>query len=325
VLVDTGSVGLRLLASLVSVQLPESTDASGNLIGNCVDFADNSFAWGPVVTADVQMAGEKASSVPLQLIGAGGFSAVPALCNTGGIEDNTAANLGANGILGVGNFQQDCGPACSGTASSAPAIYFACPSSGCVVTSVALSAQLQNPVGLFPQDHNGVLISLPSVPAGGAPTLSGSMIFGIGTQSNNGLGSAQVYATDDVGDFSVTFKGQTYSGSFLDTGSNGLFFLTSAASGLPQCPNPNPGFYCPANTTGITVTTTGLNGTSAQIALSIADADSLFASLNNAFNNVGGPNPGAFDLGLPFFLGRNVFVAIQGQSTPGGAGPFWAY
>ncbi|HEV2378325.1 MAG TPA: DUF3443 family protein [Terriglobia bacterium] len=182
-----------------------------------------------------------------------------------------------------------------------------------------------NPVGLFPQDSNGVLVSLPSVPVGGALTLSGSLIFGIGTQSNNALGSARVYTTDDLGNFSVVFSGQSYSGSFIDSGSNGLFFLSSPSTGLPVCANPNSGFYCPAGTAGLTVTTTGLNSASAQIALSIANADSLFASINNAFNDVGGPNPGAFDLGLPFFLGRNVFVAIQGQSTPGGAGPFWAY
>jgi hypothetical protein len=325
VLVDTGSVGLRLLASLVEVSLPESTGSSGNLLGNCVMFADNSYAWGPVVTADVQLAGEKASSVPLQLVGAGGFAAVPASCNTGGIADDTAANLGANGVLGVGVFQQDCGPACSGSVSSAPPTYFDCPSAGCSVTSVALTKQLQNPVGLFPQDNNGVLVSLPSVPAGGAPTVSGSLIFGIGTQSNNALGSARVYTTDDLGNFSVVFSGQTYSGSFIDSGSNGLFFLNSSSTGLPACANPNSGFYCPAGTTGLSVTTTGLNSASAQIALSIANADSLFAGINNAFNDVGGPNPGAFDLGLPFFLGRNVFVAIQGQSTPGGSGPFWAY
>ena len=35
---------------------------------------------------------------------------------------------------------------------------------------------------------------------------------------------------------------------------------------------------------------------------------------------------GGFDWGLPFFFGRNVFVAIQGQSTrPGGTAPYWAY
>ncbi|MEO5671342.1 MAG: DUF3443 family protein, partial [Ramlibacter sp.] len=32
-----------------------------------------------------------------------------------------------------------------------------------------------------------------------------------------------------------------------------------------------------------------------------------------------------FDWGLPFFFGRNVFVAFTGASTPRGIGPYWAY
>src|SRR5580700_10830668 len=38
ILVDTGSVGLRLLASAVSLALPRTTDSSSNPIGNCVAF-----------------------------------------------------------------------------------------------------------------------------------------------------------------------------------------------------------------------------------------------------------------------------------------------
>ena len=32
-----------------------------------------------------------------------------------------------------------------------------------------------------------------------------------------------------------------------------------------------------------------------------------------------------FDWGLPFFFGREVFVAIEGQETPSGPGPYYAY
>jgi hypothetical protein len=323
--VDTGSEGLRILSSQLTLSLPAATDGSGNPLGNCVVFADNSYVWGPVATADVQMAGEKASSVPMQIVGDSSFPGAPAACNSGGTALNTLAALGANGLLGLGVFQQDCGAACSPGAASPPAVYFACPNSGCSVTTVALQNQLQNPVWMFPQDNNGVLISLPAVPSSGTTTVSGSLIFGIGTQSDNALGTAQVYTTDTNGDFSTTFSGTTYSGSFLDTGSNGIFFLDSGTLGIPDCSDGNSGFYCPTLTQNYTATNTGMNGTSASISFSIANADSLLNTNNAAFSNLGGQNPGSFDWGLPFYFGRNVFSAIEGQSTPGGAGPYWAY
>ena len=34
---------------------------------------------------------------------------------------------------------------------------------------------------------------------------------------------------------------------------------------------------------------------------------------------------GGFDFGLPFFMGRHVFTAIEGQSTSAGNGPYMAY
>jgi hypothetical protein len=33
----------------------------------------------------------------------------------------------------------------------------------------------------------------------------------------------------------------------------------------------------------------------------------------------------SFDWGLPFFFGRTVFTAIEGMSTPGGTGPYFAF
>jgi len=321
--VDTGSVGVRLLSSAVTLSLPPESDGGGHPIGNCASFADKSYTWGPVVTADVQMAGEKATSMPIQLIGRATFPDAPSACSNGGTAADTVDALAARGLLGLGVFRQDCGPACTGGA--VPAVYFACVGSACSPTSVPLASQLQNPVWLFPQDNNGLLVQLPSVPASGAPTLSGSLIFGIGTQANNSLGSAQVYTTDDVGNFSTTFKGRTYSGSYLDTGSNGLYFLDSGTIGLPPCPKPDPDFSCPASTVSYSATNTGANGTSGPVSFSIANAESLFQTGNNALATLGGPDSGEFDWGLPFFFGRTVFVAFKGASTPGGTGPYWAF
>jgi hypothetical protein len=321
VLLDTGSTGLRLFSSVVTLALPRVNDASGNPLGNCTQFVSNTYAWGPVAKAEVQLAGEVASSVPMQLIDVPGFAAAPSSCQTGG-SALTIDQLGANGILGVGLFQQDCGSAC--TATTGPAIYYGCPSSGCVPEELALNQQIQNPIGLFPQDNNGLVLTLPALDPGGNQAVSGSLTFGIGTQSNNALSAVQIYTADANGDFSVTFNGQTYSASFLDTGSNGLFLLNSATLGIPVCSNDNS-FYCPSTTQAYSAITTGANGVAGTIALTIANADTLFNTGNTAFNDLGGPNVGGFDLGLPFFFGRNVYLAIQGASTSAGPGPYWAY
>jgi hypothetical protein len=322
--VDTGSEGLRILSSALSISLPSMTQ-SGSPLGECISFADNSFIWGPMVTADVEMAGEKASSTPVHVIGDPNFPAVPSACNTGGGNDDSLSALGANGLIGFGVFRQDCGAACAAAVSQVPANeYFVCSGSGCTPASVSLQDQIQNPVWVFPQDNNGLLVTLPSIAAAGAATASGSVVFGIGTQSNNALGSAQVYTTDSSGNFTTTYKGQSYSSSFIDSGSNGLYFLSASTLGIPECSD-NTGFYCPTAPVNYTATNTGQNGTSGQVSFTIENADSLFATSNSAFDDVGGDNPGAFDWGLPFFFGRTVFIGIEGQTSPGGTGPYWAY
>jgi hypothetical protein len=183
-----------------------------------------------------------------------------------------------------------------------------------------------NPVALFATDNNGVILELPAV-SSPAATVSGSMVFGIGTQSNNGLSGASVYTTDDFGNFTTTYNNQSYNQSFLDSGSNGLYFLTSGATGIAVCPDA-PFFYCPSSTQSLSATNVGANGTSGAVSFSVANADDLFNANPTAtvFVNLAGPNSLAgFDWGLPFFFGRNVYTAIEGKSTPGGTGPYWAF
>ncbi len=323
--VDTGSIGLRLLASALTLSLPPVTVGSSQRIGNCASFADQSYTWGPLVSADVQLAGEKAVSVPIQLIGAAGFPQAPAECSNGGTAAHTPDALSANGLLGVGVFRQDCGPACSSGGPSLPAVYFDCAGRSCTVAPVPLADQLQNPVWLFPQDNSGLVVSLPAVPASGAPSVAGSLIFGIATQPNNALGSARVYTTDGEGNFSTAFKGRVYSSSFLDTGSNGIFFLDPATIGLPACPGADSPFSCPPAAVAESAINTGTNGATGTLTWNVANAERLFATGDNALVDLAGPDTGEFDWGLPFFFGRNTFIGIESQATPAGSGPFWAY
>lgn len=351
IMVDTGSSGLRLISGVLSISLPQKNDSSGNPLDECLVFLDG-FIWGPVVTADISMAGESAGSVPVQaIVPSSGSPAVPSSCssqnpsggagNEGGSNNSDAvATFGANGIIGVGVFQQDCGDYCVVDGSScisnrSPCFYYTCPPSGCNPANATLAQQLPNPVTMFPTDNNGVLIQLPPVPDGGSATVSGSLIFGIGTQSNNGLGSANVYQVPDsgntAGNMVTTFNSQQYQ-AFVDSGSNGLFFLDSSVSGVPAtCTGNLTDWYCPTTSPdNLTASnqgqdTSGPVGNPVQVGFSIEDADSLFNTPNTAFSTLGGPLSNEFDFGLSFFYGRNVFTAIENMNTPGGTGPYFAF
>jgi Protein of unknown function (DUF3443) len=321
VLVDTGSTGLRVLSSVLTLSLPQQAGSSGAPIVECAQFLDG-FTWGPVQSADIRLSGEQASRVPIQVIDERTFPNIPTACSSSGTAFDTLAALGANAILGVGLFKQDCGLACAFVGSSNPGLYYACPATGCQPAAVALVNQVQNPVALFGIDNNGLVIQLPAVAAGGAVSVTGSLVYGIGTQSNNGLGSAKVLTVDAVGNITTLYGGQSYT-SFIDSGSNGIFFLDAASTGLPVCPDSSD-FYCPTTRQSFSATNVGANGVSLAALFNVGNADTLSAQFT-AFNEIAGPNPGNFDFGLGFFFGRSVFTAIEGQSTAGGVGPYFAY
>jgi Protein of unknown function (DUF3443) len=325
ILVDTGSPGLRILSSALTISLPQQTGAGGNAVVECLPFVDG-FTWGPVQTADLTIAGEQAKSLSIQVIGSATFPNIPTSCSSQGAAEDDLKSLGANGILGVGSFTQDCGNACTVTGSNNPGLYYTCSSSGCQVTTESLTEQVTNPVVLFPSDNNGVIIDLPAV-TGAEASITGSLIFGIGTQSNNGLGNATVYTVDpSTGDFTTRFNNTNYT-SFLDTGSNAIFFLNTAATGFPTCTDLTF-FYCPTTTQTPSATNQGANGASGTFTFTVANADTLTTNAAiGVANGLAGPNSssGTIDWGLPFFFGRKVFTAIDNQNTPGGLGPYWAY
>jgi hypothetical protein len=358
VTVDTGSSGFRVVSSVLSLTLPAENLSSGNPLYECTVFLDG-FVWGSVATANITVAGETASNVPVQIMIPSSTSpAPPSSCSnqtTGPNEGGSVDAFGANAIIGVGLFEQDCGPGCTNLGNNSPLdVYYACPSSGCTPTFVTTAQQLPNPVTMFAVDNNGVLIQLPSVPDGGSPTVNGSLIFGIGTESNNGLGSVVVYqvpdtgnsTTNNAGDFITTYAGTPYPQSFVDSGSNGYFFLDSTITGIPTCPGngnlPANTWYCPTTSPdNLTATNQGQNasgmglGSAVPVNFSIEDTNTLFSTGNIAFSTLSGPNAAtcgsgsnptcAFDWGLSFFYGRNMFTAIDNRTTPGGTGPYFAF
>lgn len=319
ILLDTGSTGLRIMSSALGPagDFPQVLNAASQPVAECAQFASG-YAWGSVRRADVRLGGESAARLPIQVIGDSTppLGATPLSCSNTGANLGTVAALGANGILGVSLQSQDCGTACLG--SSAPRIYYGCTSTACVATAMPLDAQLTNPVTAFATDNNGLALTLPPVPIGGASTLSGTLTFGIGTQANNQPGALNIYPTNSRGEFTTIYKGISYTSSFIDSGSNGLFFDDSS---LPVCGQ----FYCPPTPLSLTATNVSPNGAAALVNFTLDNARTLTGNI--AAHNVGGTLglTSTFDWGLPFFFGRTVFLAISGAQTPSGAGPYWAY
>jgi hypothetical protein len=323
--VDTGSYGLRILAPVLTLTLPLQTLAGGQTLAECTIFVDG-YSWGPVELADVQIAGETASSLPIQAIGDSRFTNVPADCSGMAMtEEDTVATFGANGILGIGPFASDC-PNCVNTVI--PGTYYACSGTSCVGTMVPLSSQVPNPVTRFATDNNGTIIQLPTVADAGQLTVTGTLTFGVDTQSNNQSGTETVLTVDENAELTMTYKGQPLSQSFIDSGSNGIYFNDSS---ITVCTAMNlTDFYCPANTLdNLVLSIQGLNGVLASANFSIGNAQTMFTNnpTFNAFPLLGGTNPNAasFDYGLTFFYGRRVATVVEGSKTSVGTGPYIAF
>lgn len=322
VMVDTASYGLRLIAPLApALGLPAVKSSSGAEVGECGQFVSG-YTWGAIAQADVKLGGEVAPAQSIQIIGQapGGVSSAPSACTGTGGDLGTVAGLGANGILGVGLFKEDCGTAC---VNSAPdATYYACANGSCTPTSMPLAKQVSNPVGGFASDNNGVVLALPSVTTAGSTGLTGTLTFGIGTQANNALGAATVFRADQNGNFTTIYKGVRMSASFIDSGSNGLYFTDNT---IPTCSNKD--FYCPTRPLTLSATMEGFGGTpSTAIAFALQSIDALPDAI--IAGPVGGPNgtgkngaSDSFDWGLPFFFGRKVFVGMESATTD----PYWAF
>jgi hypothetical protein len=192
---------------------------------------------------------------------------------------------------------------------------------------------------LFPIDDNGVIVELPAV-SGSAATLTGSLVFGIGTETNNQFSSSASIFTLACDFFDTTFEGQTFDidpsscsgpASFIDSGSN-AFYFPNVNSVLATCAanTPAAAFYCPTSLTSLSATNVDPNtGFSLPTSFSINNANTLVTSGDAALSTLGGPvaSGSGFDWGLPFFYGKTVYSAIDGQTMPSGlaTAPWWAY
>ena len=340
VLLDTGSSGLRVFKSalrqdLLNSFIPETTSAS-KPIAECITFGDGSQDWGSIQTASVVLGHEGSVQVPIQIIDSN-FADPSSACSGANVDITEA---GYTAILGVGLFAQDCGTSCAFSWNSSNGMYFACdasvPGSACNGVGVALSKQVSNPVSALPVDNNGVIVDLPAIPLGGVDYADGYLILGIGTQANNAPPTSgaipTTYNASTVGEFTTTLGGNTYSQSFIDSGSNDLYFQPTPA--IDDCGSVDPrlsNWFCPSTVQTFSATNNDTLGTISSppaTSFQIGSFVSLFGTTNNnVFVELGQNSQvgGSFDWGLPFFLGKKVYVGIEHTPSTLGTGPYWAY
>jgi hypothetical protein len=341
VLLDTASWGLRLVGSVLAgrgVTLTPETDGSARMIEECVSFGGGS-TWGPVALADVTLAGESANGLPVQIMDDTDASAPPpGACTANGPPSNGVAGFYANGILGVGVFAHDCGTACVGASTPQP-VYFGCTGGAagiCTAENVALAQQVTNPVWKFASDNNGVIVNLPNlVNANGDATVSGTLLFGIETQSDNMLPASgvTVLSTNASGDFSTSYTNgatvQTGLAAWIDSGSDGFEF---GDPGIATCTDDTwIGYYCPAvPPLALSATNTGVGIYSSPSTVAFAVAapfpSFILPPAAAAFAGLAGVgDPTRFVWGMPYFYGRLIYVGIEQRTARAFMGPYFAY
>jgi hypothetical protein len=336
VLLDTGSVGLRLVRSVLTagaVTLSAQTDAQGRAIEECVSFLGGQ-TWGPVALADVTLAGEVAAKLPVQVMDdTGAGAAPPATCGANGTLVNGVSGFDANGLLGVGVFAQDCGSTCANATTPVP-VYYGCTAAGvCTAENAALAVQVTNPVAMFAADNNGIIVNLPKLQnANGDATVQGELIFGIATQTDNALPATglTVLGAGATGDFTATYNGSTtVLPASIDSGTDAYIFNDPA---IPVCPAATSGifggYYCPtvapqsvfAVNTGV-----GSNIASNRVDFAIADPHTFVATAAAFTGLAGGAGSTRFIWGMPFFYGRKIYVGIDQRVAGAYTGPYYAY
>ena len=179
--------------------------SNGNSVVECTKFADG-FTWGPVKAADVQIAGESANNVPIQVIGdpaylltstpSGTTNEIPPRARARGPEEDTVAAFGANAIIGIGRVRRGLRSAIAACPRATPEsrLLLRVPGEHLVAhrslhgdRRCPTPAQVTDPVTLLPDgqqrgDHRAARSA-----EGASYAPPATLIFGIGTESNNSV------------------------------------------------------------------------------------------------------------------------------------------
>jgi hypothetical protein len=324
VIVDTGSVGLRigssvinskLLAAMPYVQTNPPPPAGPQILTNCVGFADGSTLYGPVQTADVYIADRLATNFPLQIFGKN--LTPPNGCGSAeGIKE-----LGANGLVGVRITLETEGG------------FYSCNTDGSSCTSEnTTSNPTPNLISKLQNDNNGITIDLHNIKDSGAtvPVL-GLLILGVGTQADNTPPEGIIpLQANSSGSINLTIGNNTTQ-ALIDSGTDVLFIndpnLPLCSDGFFYCPITTVSLNRSSNPTPTTPISLGLysynaNTPAFDVTYKVANADTLFANgIAVAYNDLAIQNPGFSILGLSMFFGRTMYFVFAGQPSPLGTGP----
>lgn len=319
IVLSTDDDGLRIFSSAVNVPLPAVNDAGSGLpVAECMSWYTSSPMWGPIVTADVQLGGETAPAVTMQLID-NTYGPAPSSCAN---PFTTPASYGGNGILGVGAFNFDCGTGC--TTDGSYGLYYTCSGGTCSSSAVDLSSEVENPIAFLPVDNNGVTITIPPLTSHVSTTdVTGYLIIGIGTETNSAPSGLTALGTDGFGYLSTSVSGTTYS---VDV-SSGIYTnnLPSSAN-WPACTQTGwANFLCPTSEQTFSATVAGGSGT-ASVPVSVAVGnDTSRGTANVAIDDLSGSTSSTLiTLGVPYFFGRTITIGFESAITPLGSGPFVA-
>ncbi len=322
IMVDTGSVGLRLQSSALPVgfALPVKRLPDGSQLAECELFGGGD-AWGMVSQADVQIGGAKAANMPVQVIGSDA-TRQPTSCPSGSST--------SNGTLGIGIADTDCSGNCT-----MPAYYkdigqvyrfFSCSDTACtgIKGNIDSALQLPNPTAMLDGGiYNGAVLDLPAVPGDATDQVIGTLTFGVNTASNNKMTSAEVASLDSSGYITTTFNGTSFPSSYIDSGTETYSIATdSFALCNPLKPH---GAFCVSSPATSNATITGTDGANHSVDFKIGMYP--VSGVSDVAANYGSSTSPNFVWGAPFFFGKRVALVRRTQTAPGitQASPFYAW
>jgi hypothetical protein len=178
-----------------------------------------------------------------------------------------------------------------------------------------------NPVAGFATDNNGTIIRLPALPPEGQASVTGELVFGVGTRANNALpAGAKIVSVTDQGTFTTLYGNRSLLG-IVDSGTNGLAFRDAS---IPTSPT---SWYTPQSTLSLSATMMSITGLQTAVPFSIANADKLFEMRYAAHENLGASSLSSsmFIWGLPFYFGRSVYTVLSDAQVGAKTGPFIAF